>query len=165
MRGAQIIAILALLAACCAASYCVGRSRAGNGPISSVFVRTDTLVVRDTIREKYPVFTERTVERTELVVVTDTVRIRDTLLMPLAIERRVYQGDDYRAVVEGHRPELAEIAVFPKTVVVETSATVQQPQRRVRVGFGATAGPGVFWNGSPGIRPGVGVTAGVTVAF
>lgn len=165
MRVVRHIACLALLAACCAASYSIGRGRAGNGPILPVSVRTDTLIFRDTIREKYPVYIDRRVERTELVRVTDTLRVRDTLYMGLDIEVRTYQGDDYRAVVAGIRPELREISVYPKTVHVGTTATVQQPQRRVRVGFGATAGPGVFWDGSPGIRPGVGVTAGMTVVF
>lgn len=165
MRGARTITILALLAACCAASYHIGRGRAGNGPILAAKVITDTLVIRDTIREKYPVYVDRFVERKELVRVTDTLRVRDTLYMGLDVEVRTYQGDDYRAVVAGIRPELREISVYPKTVHVGTTATVQHPQRRVRVGFGAAAGPGVFWDGSPGIRPGVGVTAGVTVSF
>lgn len=155
MRGERIIAFLALLAACCSVSYHIGRRTAGNGPILTAEVRTDTF----TIREKYPVYVDRRVERTELV------RVRDTLYMGLDIEVRTYQGDDYRAVVAGIRPELREIDVYPKTVHVGTTSTVQQPQRRVRVGFGAAAGPGVFWDGSPGIRPGVGVTAGVTVSF
>lgn len=146
------------------ASFLVGRLAGRNVANLPVKVQTDTLVVRDTIREKYPVYVDRWKTRTELVEVHDTVRRNDTLWQAVEIERRVYQGEDYRAVVEGWRPQLAEIAVFPKTVYLQTEVIQPEPRPKVRLGFGAAAGPGVFWDGTQ-IRPGAGAVAGIVIQF
>lgn len=157
-------ALALLLVASSGVSWLLGRRAGRNGANLPVKVQTDTLIVRDTIREKYPVFVDRWKTRTELVEVHDTVRRNDTLWQAVEIERRVYQGDDYRAVVEGWRPELAEIAVYPKTVYLQTEVTQQAPQPRVRFGFGATAGPAVIWT-PDGIKGGAGLAAGLTIWF
>lgn len=168
MTTAQHVALGAalalLLVASSGVSWLLGRRAGRNGANLPVKVQTDTLIVRDTIREKYPVFVDRWKTRTELVEVHDTVRRNDTLWQAVEIERRVYQGDDYRAVVEGWRPQLAEIAVYPKTVYLQTDVTQQAPQPRVRFGFGATAGPAVIWT-TDGIKGGAGVAAGLTIWF
>lgn len=151
--------------AMCAVSWILGRENGRNRPNFDVNVRTDTLVVRDTIREKYPVFVEKWKTRTELVQVRDTVRRTDTLFMALDFESRTYQGEDYRAVVTGYRPELAEIAVFPKTVYLQTEVTATEPQqRKTRVGFGFTAGPAVIWT-PDGVKTGAGVAGGLSITF
>ena len=157
-------ALALLLVASSGVSWLLGRRAGRNGSNLPVKVQTDTLIVRDTIREKYPVFVDRWKTRTELVEVHDTVRRNDTLWQAVEIERRVYQGDDYRAVVEGWRPQLAEIAVYPKTVYLQTEVTQQAPQPRVRFGFGATAGPAVIWT-PDGIKGGAGLAAGLTIWF
>lgn len=146
------------------ASFLVGRAAGRNGANLPVKVQVDTLVIRDTVREKYPVYVDRWKTRTELVEVHDTVRRNDTLWQAVEIERRVYQGDDYRAVVEGWRPQLAEIAVFPKTVYLQTEVTQQAPQPRVRFGFGAAAGPAVIWT-PDGVKGGAGIAAGLSFTF
>lgn len=132
-----------------------------------VKVVTDTLVIRDTIREKYPVYETKYVTRTELVRVTDTVRVRDTLYQAVQIERKTYQGDDYQAVVSGWRPELEEISVFPKTIYLQTEVT--QPSgktgRQPRLGFGVTLGPSVIWVPGEGVKAGAGGSAGITIEF
>lgn len=168
MTDAQHVALGAALAlilfASSGVSWLLGRRAGRNGANLPVKVQTDTLIVRDTIREKYPVFVDRWKTRTELVEIRDTVRRNDTLWQAVEIERRVYQGDDYRAVVEGWRPQLAEIAVYPKTVYLQTEVTQQEPQPRVRFGFGATAGPAVIWT-PDGIKGGAGIAAGLTIFF
>lgn len=168
MTTAQHVALGAalalLLVASSGVSWLLGRRAGRNGANLPVKVQTDTLIVRDTIREKYPVFVDRWKTRTELVEIHDTVRRNDTLWQAVEIERRVYQGDDYRAVVEGWRPQLAEIAVYPKTVYLQTEVTQQAPQPRVRFGFGATAGPAVIWT-PDGIKGGAGLAAGLTIWF
>lgn len=136
------------------------------GPDLPVNVKTDTLIIRDTIREKEPVFLTKYVDRVELVPVTDTIRRTDTLYMAVEIERKTYQGDDYRAVVTGWRPELAEIAVFPKTVYLQTEVTqpAEPARRRTRAGFGFTAGPAVIWT-PDGWKTGAGVAGGLSITF
>lgn len=86
--------------------------------------------------------------------------------VPLPIERKVYggqEGDDYRAVVSGIYPKLESIDVYPKTAYITIPA--QEPAKRgVRLSFGFTAGPGLFWDGKE-IKPGAGVAAGLSLTF
>ncbi len=86
--------------------------------------------------------------------------------LPLPIERKVYggqEGDDYRAVVSGIFPKLESIDVYPKTAYITIPA--QEPAKRgVRLTFGFTAGPGLFWDGKE-IKPGLGGVVGATLTF
>lgn len=149
-----------------AVSYRAGQRNPVGGPSLPVNVKTDTLVVRDTIREKYPVYVDRWKERTELVQVRDTIRRTDTLYMAVEIEAREFRGDDYRAVVTGWQPDLKEISVFPKTIYLQTEVTqpAPAPTRKPRVGFGFTAGPAVIWT-PDGIKTGAGVAGGLSITF
>lgn len=147
-----------------AAAFHIGRQAGKRAPQTAVNVRVDTLVVRDTLRVLEPVEIVRYVDRVELVPVTDTIRQTDTLYMAMEIERATYQGDDYRAVVSGIRPQLEEIDVYPKTQIVTQTVEVPGPQRWRRVGFGLAAGPGVFWDGT-NVKPGAGIVAGLRINF
>lgn len=86
--------------------------------------------------------------------------------VPLQIERKIYggkEGDDYRAVVSGIFPKLESIDVYPKTAYITIPA--QEPAKRgVRLTFGFTAGPGLFWDGKE-IKPGLGGVVGATLTF
>ena len=84
-------------------------------PDAEVVVQTDTLTVRDTIREIHPVYVDRTRTDTMLVVMADTVTVRDTVYMVLDREQRRYHGDRYDAWVSGYRPHLDSILVYPET--------------------------------------------------
>lgn len=157
-----------LLSVALVVSFKLGQHYAPTSPGLPVNVQTDTLVIRDTIREKEPVFLTKYVDRVELVPVTDTIRRTDTLYMAVEIERKTYQGDDYRAVVSGFRPSLEEIAVFPKTVYLQTEVT-QPPapasRRGPRAGIGIAAGPGAFWTPQAGVQFGAGAVVGLSVTF
>lgn len=163
------------------ASFLVGRSAGRNGVNLRVKVQADTLVIRDTIREKYPVPVQSTPKGYELVkagtladlrahisaleaaAAPDTVEVQ----IPVEIESREYggkEGDDYRAVVSGFRPSLDLIEVYPKTVYLQTEVTRQAPRPRVRFGFGAAAGPAVIWT-PDGVKGGAGIAAGLSVTF
>lgn len=157
-----------LLSVALVVSFKLGQHYAPTSPGLPVNVQTDTLVIRDTIREKEPVFLTKYVDRVELVPVTDTIRRTDTLYMAVEIERKTYQGDDYRAVVSGFRPSLEEIAVFPKTVYLQTE--VSQPpapasRRGPRAGIGIAAGPGAFWTPGTGVQFGAGAVVGLSITF
>lgn len=85
--------------------------------------------------------------------------------LPLPIERKVYEGEEYRAVVSGISPKLESLDIYRKTgYITNTITQMETPRRKARVGIGVTAGPGVYWNGS-GIQPGVGTTVGLTFTF
>ena len=156
-KALQWIGVVALVAACLALGFFVGRGAKPHPPV----VQTDTLVVRDTIREAFPVYVDREVVRTELVPVTDTLYRHDTLFVALEIERRTYEGEDYRAVVSGWQPSLDEIAVYPTTTYI--TKEVQVPGPAARWSFGVTAGPGIIWDGK--LHGGVGIVAGLQYRF
>lgn len=120
----------------------------------------DTVYIREVIRDTV------LVPRTVYVARVDTVRliVADTshaagtpngreVAVRLPVERKVYETDFYRAVVEGYRPELLEMSVFPETKVV-TNTEIRTVRKRPRFGVGVQAGYGVAGNK---FRPYVGV--------
>lgn len=89
--------------------------------------RVDTLLVRDTLVWEKPVPVEvvkwKTV--TEYLPVHDTTIVRDSVLVDVPIERKVYKEDStYYAVVSGFRPSLDTLEVYKETVYVEKVRTV-----------------------------------------
>ena len=108
-------------------------------------VRCDTVVVRDTIRDTVPVVRTVRLQRVDTVwlrAARDTV----TVEVEVPIERKSYQTEDYRAVIEGFRPRLAEIELYRNTVYIERTETVTL-KRPARWGIGIQAGWGVTPSG------------------
>ena len=135
----KIILILALITFIggCIGSFFFGRATIKDTSIVSTKVERDTIVVRDTLRESYPVEVEREVVRTEYKYLTrverDTITMRDTVLVEIPIEEKEYKGKDYRAVVGGYNPYLKSIEVYPETRYINTTETIK---KRKRWGFG-----------------------------
>lgn len=109
-------------------------------------VLLDTLVVRDTVRERYPVYVERTVTDTMLVALTDTVRVSDTVYVRLPREQKRYADTNYVAWVSGFRPSLDSIEVYPVTQYVTKTVTKMEASRK-RWGIGIQAGYGIGLEG------------------
>ena len=94
--------------------------------------RTDTLVVRDTIVRDSLIPKEVYLTRyvTEYLPVHDTTILRDSVLVDIPIERRIYQEDSvYYAVVSGPatkdcKPSLDTLKVYRETVTIETVRNV-----------------------------------------
>lgn len=105
-------------------------------------VLLDTLIVRDTVRERYPVYVERMVTDTMLVALTDTVRVSDTVYVRLPREQKRYADTNYVAWVSGFRPSLDSIEVYPVTQYVTKTVTKMEDSRG-RWGIGIQAGYGV----------------------
>jgi hypothetical protein len=122
--------------------------------------RTDTVVVRDTIRDTVPVPVERRIVRVDTVwlraveigAAADSVAgavanlSPDSIAVELQVERKVYRTADYRAVVEGFRPELVEMEVFRTTVHVNSETVLRQKPKRW--GVGIHAGYGISTRGA-----------------
>lgn len=125
-----------------------------------VAVEADTVVVRDTLRIEVPEATSNGVKRRDTVWLKikpvdttktdggiktppDTVE-RDTQprLEPdggitIPIEEKEYKTDEYKAVIEGWRPRLLSMEVYPKTTTVTKTVTkLQRPRWGVSVGVG-----------------------------
>lgn len=106
-------------------------------------VLLDTLVVRDTVRERYPVYVERTVTDTMLVAFTDTVRISDTVYVRLPREQKRYADTNYVAWVSGYRPRLDSIEVYQATRYVTKEIILPGPARKWGIGIQAGYGIGL----------------------
>lgn len=158
LAGIGVVALLAL-------SFVAGRCSA---PVANRQV--DTLIIHDTLTEFYPVPTYREPIGKEIVVLPsvvspivfpecqDTVRVQTEVEVPM--ERVVYEDEEYRAVVEGFQPRLAEISVYPKTMIVTKEVRVEPPL------FEFHFGPSVSWGWTPhGADLCVGVGAIFTINF
>ena len=108
------------------------------GPADTIVLR-DTVTVRDTIRDTVPrpVLVRLDHWDTLRVAVRTADTLRDTLYIPLPIERREYRTDDYRAIVSGYRPRLDLMEVHRRT------RTVTVTPKPKRWGIGPTAGFGI----------------------
>jgi hypothetical protein len=108
---------------------------------------------RDTITRVKPVYIASTP-----IVRIDTLilRERDTIAVPVPIERRVYADSNYRAVVSGWHPSLDSISVYPETRVI-TIERERVEKERSRWGLGIQAGAGLSANGAAVPYVGVGV--------
>ena len=106
---------------------------------------------RDTITRVKPVYIASTPE-----IRVDTLRVRDTIALPVPIERRVYADSNYRAVVSGWHPSLDSISVYPETRVI-TIERERVEKERSRWGLGIQAGAGLSANGVAVPYVGVGV--------
>lgn len=123
--------------------------------------RTDTVVVRDTVRETVLVPKVRYLTRVDTVLLKvpgDTVEV--PVLVP--ISRNVYEGEDYRAVVSGFRASLDTLDIFRKTQTVTNTVVqrVEVPGKPKRWGIGVSAGYALT---PQGVKPYIG--AGISYSF
>lgn len=124
-------------------------------------VYTDTVTYVDTQRVAYPVPRDSTVIRyitVTLPAVSDTTGpdpiAPDTCTVQLPVTQKVYRDSNYMAVVEGYRPRLISIELYPKTTTITKTITKTRSPR-----WALTAGPGVGF-GPNGVQPYIGVTVG-----
>lgn len=123
--------------------------------------RTDTVVVRDTVRETVLVPKVRYLTRVDTVLLKvpgDTVEV--PVLVP--ISQNVYEGEDYRTVVSGFRVSIDTLDTFRKTQTL-TNTFVQRgevPGKPKRWGIGVSAGYALT---PQGVKPYIG--AGISYSF
>jgi hypothetical protein len=118
----------------------------------TVVTRVDTVIVRDTLRERVFVPVERRIARVDTVWLErlggdavagtslaepnsgDTARVE----VAVPIERVIYRTDDYRAVVEGFRPALVELDIFRTTTIVTKIPIPRRWSVGLQAGYGLT---------------------------
>lgn len=152
-----VIAVIAL--ALIAVAFLLGR-RSVKPEIVEIH-RTDTMWMRDTVRETVLVPEVRYLTRVDtvlLLVPGDTVKV--PVLVP--ISRNVYEGEDYRAVVSGFRASLDTLDIFRKTQTVTNTVVqrVEVPGKPKHWGIGVSAGYALT---PQGMKPYIG--AGVQYNF
>lgn len=151
----NVVIALALIAA----AFLLGR-RSVKPEIVEIHT-TDTVVVRDTVRETVLVPKVRYLTRVDTVLLPvpgDTVEV--PVLVP--ISRKVYEGEDYRAVVSGFRASLDTLDIFRKTQTVTNTVVqrVEVPGKPKRWGIGVSAGYALT---PQGVKPYIG--AGISYSF
>lgn len=152
-----VIAVIAL--ALISVAFLLGR-RSVKPEIVEIHT-TDTVVVRDTVRETVLVPKVRYLTRVDTVLLKvpgDTVEV--PVLVP--ISRNVYEGEDYRAVVSGFRASLDTLDIFRKTQTVTNTVVqrVEVPGKPKRWGIGVSAGYALT---PQGVKPYIG--AGISYSF
>lgn len=150
MAGRWWLAAL-LTAGCIFAAFAFGVNYGEKRAERDYKERVDTLTVFDTITRVKPVYIASTP-----IVRYDTLRLRDTIAVPVPIERRVYADSNYRAVVSGWHPSLDSISVYPETRII-TIERERVEKERSRWGLGIQAGAGLSANGVAVPYVGVGV--------
>lgn len=133
---------------------------------SDTIVIRDTVVVRDTLVIKVPAPSQvDTVKYDTLrnIQKSDTTKIReyantDETVIPIV--RKTYQNEEFKAVIEGYKPELISMEVYPKTTTIRdtviinnTTVKIKQPRWVMSVGPGVGYGP-------KGLEPYIGVHVG-----
>lgn len=129
-------------------------------------VETVTVVVRDTIKVPIPTPIDKGVVKVEKVKPknkpvdeprneqNDAPTIADDGEIEIPIDRKEYVTEDYKAVVEGWRPSLVSMEVYPKTTTITNTVTKVKTPR-----FSLVVGPGIGYDGK-NFKPYLGVTAG-----
>lgn len=122
-------------------------------------LRVDSVLVRDTIRDTIPKPVVKYVHRIETVAVPierDTIyeTVRDTILIPIPIERKEYKTDTYYAIVEGFRPALVHMETFRETLYITKTETFKT---KPRWGIGLQAGYGYMFGEKTTMYIGIGV--------
>lgn len=127
-------------------------------------VVNDTVQVTeyDTIVREKPVFVASYIHDTVRTYFT-TIE-KDTVLVDVPIERKVYEEDSlYHAVVSGWRPSLDTLIVWPKTTTITIREQVK-PQLR-KLSFGITAGPSALVTPNGKVYGGIGASLGLAYNF
>lgn len=127
-------------------------------------------VIRDTV--SYTIIDTLVLEKPILrySYVHDTVRTyfttieRDTVLVDVPIERKVYEEDSlYRAVISGWHASLDSLTIFPTETTITITNTILP--KAAKWSFGITAGPSVLATPSGRVHAGLGATVGVSYKF
>lgn len=128
-------------------------------------IQRDTVIIRDTIRTPVPKPEVITVVRYDTVrpqakpvegvtpdlAMIDTIKAESVLKgVILPITQNTYKTEDYTVVVEGYRPRLVSIELYPKTTTITKTRSPR---------WALTVGPGVGYSGGK-VQPYVGVTVG-----
>ena len=170
MNANRLISLMTLVIfiGACVGSFCLGRATKKTEPITAE-VERDTVIIRDTFTEYYPKYITQWRTRTVRVEapVADTTKncdaesvSNDSVTVDLPITERVYEDENYRAVVEGYNPILKEFAVYPKTQIVTATETITK-RKHWGVSLGVQGGYGITPHG---MQPyaGVGISFGIT---
>lgn len=144
MKGWQYILFGIALGAVGAACFSIGRSWPVNGLHGELVVKTDTLLVRDTITVTRPVYVRRTTRDTILMPVLDTVTVRDTVFVALAMESVEWSDSLCVVYASGVRVHIDSVTHYLESRTVTVDRITRMPDMtRKRWGVGIQGGYGI----------------------
>lgn len=159
------ICALSVLAVIVLTVVCVRDCRSPRVIISET---RDTVIVHDTVRVIKPVARDSVIVRTEKVYLKVSAEptlteknyaqisadsIRDSVMVEVPIEQKVYEDSTYKAWVSGYMPSLDSINVYQRTEVI--TVTKFQKRKKWSLGIGAGASLGTDGKIRPSITVGV----------
>ena len=94
--------------------------------IPEITMRTDTVIIRDTVLIDRPVEAgARTIDTilisTALPAHGDTVRLTDTVYVHLPVEQKHYSAPEYDAWVSGYRPNLDSLRIHTQSARITST--------------------------------------------
>ena len=110
---------------------------------SEMTVKTDTLTLRDTIREPFPLLVDVRITEDAIEAPLADIVIREDSLVVLPVEVKTYEGEDYKAQVSGYKPKLDWIEVFPEVKYITKETVPRSAPKHWGLGIQTGIGVGV----------------------
>ena len=131
----------------------IGQKHRQKLPVEPPEIKVDTLVVRDTIMQYKPIFTDKIKVDSVLIPVKDTIVIRDSVYIYMDREKITWRDSLCEVYASGIMPQVDSVRHFREYqyVTIETAIPVKE---KSHWGVGINAGYGV---GKGGLTPYVGV--------
>lgn len=122
-------------------------------PVEPPEIKVDTLIVRDTIMQYKPIFTDKIKVDSVLIPVKDTIVIRDSVYIYMDREKITWRDSLCEVYASGIMPQVDSVRHFREYqyVTIETSMPVKD---KSHWGLGINAGYGV---GQGGLTPYIGI--------
>ena len=116
-------------------------------------IKVDTLIVRDTIMQYKPIFTDKIKVDSVLIPVKDTIVIRDSVYIYMDREKITWRDSLCEVYASGIMPQVDSVKHFREYqyVTIETALPVKE---KSHWGLGINAGYGV---GQGGLTPYIGI--------
>ena len=102
-------------------------------------ITTDTVTVTDTFIQEKPIPIYITKWK------TDTLWLNDTTYIPIPIEQKIYQSDEYKLQISGFKADLDYIEVYPRTTYITTEKVSENVSKwQIKHGVQGGLGYGLF---------------------
>ena len=153
-----LIFILLILILHLSIRSCKESTQRANARIETkTITKTDTLIIRDTLRIDSIQIKEKLI--TQYITRTDTLTLHDTIKVPIPISTYTWRDSLYHIKVEGYKVKPLQIDIFPETKYVYQTQTVTNNIKPRRWSLGINAGYGVM------LTPGGSFYHGVTISL
>lgn len=128
----------------------------------TVTIRTDTIHTSDTIILRDTLRIEEPIPHYVEVIRIDTIAQIDTVTVTVQIERKTYEDENYKAVIEGYKPKLLSLDIYKENTTIKESTQINTETNTThtkKAKWAVTAGTGIGYT-PKGVEPYIGVSVG-----